>query len=141
MNLYREESSNPKWNAQRNLQGRTHYVDDDTLRFHHSKVLSTFITDNGLLFSLVESCALDMNNTKRCFRYVIFNIFGTVVERQSLKDSYSSRKVAERKMWRALNELKAVDLTLIAIGHAEGRYQEEMQRLRNEVRNLQNKAA
>ncbi len=37
MNLYRSESNNPKWNAQSNLSGRTHYVDEDTLRWHKSR--------------------------------------------------------------------------------------------------------
>lgn len=32
-NLYRNEASDPRDNAQRNLSGRTHYVDDDTLRW------------------------------------------------------------------------------------------------------------
>lgn len=35
--LYREQGNNPKYHAQRNLQGRTHYVDDDTLRFHKAE--------------------------------------------------------------------------------------------------------
>jgi len=38
MKLFTRESGDPKTNAQRNLMGRTHYVDDATLRFHASRV-------------------------------------------------------------------------------------------------------
>ena len=39
-NKYSEESYNPKRNAQANLAGRSHFVDDDTLRFFAGRVLS-----------------------------------------------------------------------------------------------------
>ncbi|KAH2035914.1 hypothetical protein KXW51_006159, partial [Aspergillus fumigatus] len=75
--LFRTESHDPKTNAQRNLCGRTHYVDDDNLRFHKSRVISARVVDNGLLFAIVTSDALDFENRKRGFRYVIFDVFGT----------------------------------------------------------------
>lgn len=80
MQLYEcKNYSNAKYDAQLNLEGRTHYVDDDSLRFHHAKVLETRVHYNGLLFSLIESTGLDMHNTKRGFRYVIFDLFGNVI--------------------------------------------------------------
>ena len=84
MNLYRDESSYPKANAQLNLCGRTHYVDDDTLRWHKSRVISTHVTDGGLLFAIVTSDALDMDNKRRGFRYVVFGLFGNVLARTEL---------------------------------------------------------
>jgi hypothetical protein len=68
-----------KTNAQRNLSGRTHYVDPDTLRFFHSRLVHTEIHAEGLLFALVESVAEDMGNTTRGFRFVMFDLFGTVI--------------------------------------------------------------
>ncbi len=65
MRLYEKRHYMPRENAQNNLIGRTHYVDDDSLRFHKSKILSTYVTDGGLLFTLIESCSLDYNNSKR----------------------------------------------------------------------------
>ena len=115
MNLYREESSNPKWNAQRNLEGRTHYVDDNTLRFHHSRVLSAKTADNGLLFALVESVALDIDNTARGYRGVIFDVFGNVLDRPDLADSYKSRKAATAALLDALEKINAKKHTLKAI--------------------------
>lgn len=135
-NLYREESSYATINAQRNLCGRTHYVDPDTLRYHKSRVLSTHITDGGLLFALVESAAMDMNNTKRGFRYVIFDVFGTVLDRLSLGDSFKTRKAATKAMWNALNTFDARKVTTEAIASASRNHAMEMKRLALEVSKL-----
>lgn len=137
MNLYRTESSNAKWNAQRNLSGRTHYVDDDTLRYHKSRILGTWMTDNGLLFALVESCSLDMNNTKRGFRPVIFDIFGTVInDRAKLEDCFTTRKAAEHAMWVELSKIDAKAHTLKAIDEQEYSHKQECQNMRVKVREL-----
>lgn len=95
ISLYTHKSCTPKWNAQQNLQGRTHYVDDDTLRWHHSRVLSSSTRGWGLLFSITTSDAADMHNSKRGFRCVVFDVFGTVVYRPDLEGMYSTRKAAE----------------------------------------------
>jgi hypothetical protein len=111
MNLYENKSSNPKWNAQANLEGRTHYVDDDTLRFHKARILSTAITDGGLLFALVESYAVDPDNRQRAFRPVIFDVFGNVVVRLKIEDGYKTSKQAITAMWDALNAISAIETT------------------------------
>jgi hypothetical protein len=36
----REYSDNPTISAQKNLEGRTHYVDPQTLKYHGSRILS-----------------------------------------------------------------------------------------------------
>ena len=115
MNLYRNESSNPKWNAQRNLSGRTHYVDDDTLRFHKSRVISARHTDGGLMFAIVTSDQLDYAGTKRGFRYVIFDIFGTVLARTEMEQAHRKSDTATKAMWNHLNSIDAKAVTLAAI--------------------------
>lgn len=90
------ESSDAKWNAQRNLSGKTHYVDDDTLRWHKSRVLSSGNHAGGLLFRLVCSDAMDMHNTRRGFRVVWFDVFGTCVTRPDLDECKATRKAAEK---------------------------------------------
>ena len=113
---YTDSSYDPKWNAQKNLMGRTHYVDDDTLRFHKSRILCSDPLQDGLLFGLVESVSLDMNNTKRGFRYVMFDIFGTVVgTRASLDDCYKSSNAARKAMIEEAGTLNANALTLAGI--------------------------
>lgn len=131
--LYRNESSNPKWNAQRNLAGRTHYVDDDTLRFHKSRVLSARHTDEGLLFAIVTSDALDHDNRKRGFRYVIFDLFGHTVDRPDLEYAYTTSQRATQGMWDALNKIDAKALTLVAIEREELAQFAEMNTLRATV--------
>jgi hypothetical protein len=72
--------------AQRNLAGRSHYVDDDTLRFFHARILNARPVAQGLILCLIESVAGDINNRSRGFRFVAFDIFGTVVTDHSNLD-------------------------------------------------------
>jgi hypothetical protein len=91
-NLYYSESRYPKVNAQKNLAGRTHYVDDDTLKYHKSRVMSAHALEHGLLFGIVTADALNAENTKRGFRYVVFDVFGHVVARASIWRAPTGRK-------------------------------------------------
>lgn len=88
--LFTQQSSDPKHNAQRALSGITHYADDDTLKWHKARILSTAILAEGLLFRIAESCALDMNNTKRGTRCVVFDVFGTAVYRPDLENTFKT---------------------------------------------------
>ena len=107
--LYRNQSYQPKYNAQVNLQGRTHYVDDQTLKFHYSRIVNTFETDGGLLFALIESCTLNHQNTTRGFRYVVFDIFGHVIAKPDLDEAHKTHDKAKAAMWNALNAIDAVE--------------------------------
>lgn len=133
MKLYQNDGSSPKFNAQGNLIGRTHYVDDETLRWHKSRIISARCTDGGLLFAIVTSDALDMNNTKRGYRYAIFDLFGTVLGRPTLEESFKSSARAEKAMWAALDAIDAVAVTTAAIERSQEDYAKEMQRLRETV--------
>jgi len=85
-----------KYNAQRNLQGKSHYADNDTLRYHHARILNSNAILDGLFFKIVESVALDMHNTKRGFRVVVFDLFGNTVERKDLDQCFKTKKAAEK---------------------------------------------
>jgi len=63
--------------AQRNLEGRTHYADDATLKFFHARILRCGPAHDGAVLGMVESVAADMNNTRRIFRFTVFDVFGT----------------------------------------------------------------
>lgn len=76
-----------KFNAQSNLTGRTHYADDSTLKFFHARINSCRVAHEGLVFAMVESVAEDMNNSRRGFRFVAFDIFGAVINDRSSTDS------------------------------------------------------
>jgi hypothetical protein len=136
MELFSEKSSDTKYNAQRNLEGRTHYVDDDSLRFHKSRILSTHVGSNGLIFALIESYAADYQNTRRLFRPVVFDIFGTVISRVELEEGYKSKEAARKKLDEILNSIDAQDHTLKAIDKQQKYYIDECQRMRAKVSEL-----
>jgi hypothetical protein len=139
--LFTNESDYPLVNAQRNLMGRTHYVDPDTLRFHKSKVLACKITDNGLLCAIVTSDSMDYQNTKRGFRYAIFDIFGTCLGRPDLADSYKTKAQATKAMWDAVNAIDAKAVTLAAIACQRGWLTAELERLQGTVDAMEDRPA
>lgn len=133
MNLYKNESSYPKVNAQQNLQGRTHYVDDGTLRFHKARILSAKATCNGLLFYIIESCAATMDGSKRIFRHVIFDIAGNTLSRPDLEHGHKTRAAAEKEMWTELEKIDAKASALAAVDRAEKYAREEYARIRESI--------
>ena len=140
MHFYRVEHSDPKYDAQRNLSGRTHYVDDDTLRYHKSRIISSQVAADGLLYAIVESYAVDPN--QRAFRPVIFDVFGTVITRCKLEDGFKTSKAAIRSMRAELSTLDAHVITSNAIDNEEKYAMREYADMRAKLANImQRKAA
>ena len=83
-----------KYSAQRNLDGKTHYADDDTLKFFHARINSCRTECNGLVLILIESAAKDMNNSARGHRFVAFDLFGTVLNDRDHVDAMRSKSDA-----------------------------------------------
>ncbi len=137
MTLYKDESSNPTLNAQRNLMGRTHFVDPDTLRFHKSKVISARHTHNGLLFAIVTSDSLNYENTKRGFSFAIFDLFGHCLERPNVENAFRTSKQATKAMWDAVNAIDAKAISLKAIEQNAMRHVIEMTELTETVSKLE----
>lgn len=132
MQLFSNQSGDPKTNAQRNLCGRTHYVDADSLRFHKSRIISAQHVAAGLLFAIVTSDAKDYEGRERGFRYVIFNLFGKVIERNPDKidlEWFKSSARASKAMWTALNAMDARAITREAIERATRQHADEMAEL------------
>ena len=92
------KSSDHKRNAQENLQGRTHYAEDQTLQYFKARIVSSAADADGLFFKMVESVAIDYDNTRRGFRVVVFDLFGYVVHRPSF-DECTSTSAAAVKLW------------------------------------------
>jgi hypothetical protein len=97
--LYTEKYSNPAANAQENLAGRTHYADPQTLRYHKSRILSARPVSMGAFFLILESCAIDYQNTRRGFRAVLFDLAGESVYRPSLDETHKTRDKASAAFW------------------------------------------
>ncbi len=98
VSLFTHKSCDPKYDAQQNLSGRTHYVEDDTLRWHHSRINGARIVEgsHGLLYRIAESCALDMHNRNRGSRCVVFDVFGTTVYHPDLENTFSTSDKARK---------------------------------------------
>ena len=136
--LYKNEWSMPKVNAQDNLEGRTHYVEPSTLRFFNSRIVSALPVSNGAFYKIVESLSLDHNHTKRGFRAVLFDIFGTVVYRPNLEECFTSTEKANKGFFwwfETFNEVEhyqqAIDGKLKKLENEEGKLSEILQTLRN----------
>lgn len=119
-----------KTTAQRNLNGKTHYVDDDTLRYHKSRILDCYDVNHGTLFALIESCALDMYNTRRGFRFVVFDLAGQTLGRASLEETFKSNKAATAAMWDWLNDFDVVT-------HYKDKLRDEIRRDENRIAEMQ----
>lgn len=96
--LYSDKSSDHKRNAQQNLQGRTHYAEDETLKFFKARIVSAHADNDGLFFKIVESVALDYDNTRRGFRVIVFDLFGQPIYRPTF-DECTSTQAAAVKLW------------------------------------------
>jgi hypothetical protein len=88
--------SKPKHEAQDALMGRTHYVDDSTLRYFHARITDARPIMEGLFFEIMESSSKDMHNTARGFRVVVFDVFGEPVYRPSIDDMKSTSAAAHK---------------------------------------------
>ena len=137
MRLYQSMyRSSAKYEAQDQLKGRTHYVDDDSLRFHHCRIIQCDISHNGMLFWLIESVSMDMNNTKRGFRYVVFDVFGNVISRHDLKDCVSTSKKAYKELKEFLATVNALEITQNAIEAAKKNDQRNYDFLNEQLKNI-----
>jgi hypothetical protein len=126
------KSCDPKYNAQRNLSGITHYVEDDTLKWHHSRISSSNALFGGLLFRCVMSDSLDMHNTKRGFRAVVHDVFGTCVSRPELENAFPTSA-------KALSASEAESIDLVA--HYRKAIAEQMTRAQDKLNELKEAAA
>jgi hypothetical protein len=94
--LYGYQSCDTKRNAQINLDGRTHFADDGTLRYFKSRIVGACAIADGLLFKLTESSAMDMHGQSRGFRVHVFDLFGTHVFGVDIDKASKTRNQAER---------------------------------------------
>lgn len=123
--------------AQRNLAGRSHYAEDDTLRFFHARILRARPECHGLLFVLVESVAADMRNTSRGFRFVVFDIFGTVINDRPALDTDSLYKSSDKASAAAADWLESFDVAT----HYRGAIADRVARLEREAATMREAVA
>ena len=101
-------SYNAKSMAQRNLSGRTHYADDDTLRFFHARIYSARVECRGLVLVLLESVAADVDDRwTRGHRFAAFDLFGTCIARADME---SLHKTGDKARQAAAEWLESFDV-------------------------------
>jgi hypothetical protein len=86
-------------NAQAMLSGRTHYVDDSTLRYFNSRITSAQPSTFGLFFLITESVGRESYGGKRGFRTVLFDINGQTVYRPSLEELENTSTKAQKTFY------------------------------------------
>ena len=128
--LYKDRYySDPTAKAQDQLSGRTHYADPNTLRFFHARILRASPVCSGLLFRVVESVAADSDNNRRVFRFVVFDVWGAVVTRPELDDSFSSTDKALKAFDQWLAGFDLVDYYRVQLADRAKLTQAEADRL------------
>lgn len=86
-------------NAQAMLSGRTHYVDDSTLRYFNSRITGAQPSCFGLFYVITESVGRDSYNGARGFRTVLFDINGQTVYRPSLEELEPTSTKAQKTFY------------------------------------------
>ena len=121
--------SDPTAKAQDQLSGRTHYADPDTLRFFHARILRASPVCSGLLFRIVESVAADPDNNRRVFRFVVFDVWGNVIEKSDFENSFSSTDKALKAFDQWLSGFNLVEYYRVEMAARVKRTQAEADRL------------
>ena len=85
-----------------------------------------------MAYSFIGS-SVDYQNTKREFRYVLFDLNGTVIDRHELGEGFTSKDKAKTAMFAALDKLDAKSITNAAIDRAQKIAAEEFDELRAKV--------
>ena len=127
--LYADRRSNPLAAAQDQLTGRTHYVDPQTLRYFHSRILGARSFCHGLIYRIIESTARDYDNSSRGFRYVVFDVWGQVVARPDLSDTVRTSDKARAEFDNWLGQFDPVSYYAERCAQRAARAMKEAQRL------------
>ena len=126
---YRQESYMALYDAQRNLSGRTHYVDADTLRYFKARINYAYPEAGGLLYTIVESVLHP--SFGRVHRFVVFDVFGNVISPRTEDDAFrktSRQAITALKKW--LSEFDAIAHTKTAAGGLAVRLSVEVKNLK-----------
>ena len=96
---FRLESCYPNYNAERNLQGRTHFADPETLKYFKSRILHSGMTEDKLVFWLVESNRSKPFEPEKNKRFVAFDVFGKQLFERDSWHKTSKAALADGKKW------------------------------------------
>ena len=127
--LFTNEHYLPKYKAQNNLAGLTHYYDEETLKYFSARILKCSILHDGLILGTIESFANPEHG--RVKRVVFFNIFGDVVNHDTREDFFKSSKLVEKHFLEVANSLDANQITIDALQNKANQLKRELQSIKN----------
>lgn len=140
LNLYREESAFPRENAQENLRGRTHYASDEALRRHKAHIVDAADARGGLLFAIVETAPSLTKEPRRYYRFVIFDLFGYVINGPGGSPEYPSPAKAKAALRAALGAIDAIGETRLGIDRDKSRHAADIARLERHLERVESGA-
>ena len=111
------------------LEGRTHYFDPATTRFHKARVVKLAALCDGAILDAIETYAANYENTRRVYRPVFFALDGFVQDCPTLDESYKTRAAAERAFWAHVETLNPAQELAAAIARRRKELQRELEQL------------
>jgi hypothetical protein len=111
---FKEQYMHPRGDAQVNLRGRSHYVDDETLRYFKARINYARPHCGGLLYAIVESfeCFVTGEDHEvRRHRGVVFDITGSIVYHPTSDESFKTSKAAQVAMQAFIDSFDAIKQT------------------------------
>lgn len=136
VNLFSNCSGDPKRDTQSNLAGRTHWASDDTLKFFHSRIVGRGVLCDGALFFVISSDALDYLNTRRGFRWHLFDAFGSHVAGPDIENAFKSSDAARKAFWEFFNAFDAEAYYADVLAKRADKLSREAIELKNAAREL-----
>ena len=133
--LFDQNGYHAKTSAQRNLQGKTHYADDDTLRFFSARINRCRPLFGGLILMICETTADGPGRSSRGHRCVAFDLFGAVInDRRGLDQLHASSD-------KALREFESWAESFDPLAHYRQAMDDRAKRLHREAAHLEKAAA
>jgi len=132
----RQYSDNPTISAQKNLEGRTHYVEPSTLKWHGARILSALPVSDGAFFKIIETVNVEYTNKKRGYRAVVFDLFGTVIYHPKLEDTFTNKEKAEKAFYAWFDQFDEIGHYQYAISQTITRLNKEAQSLADILQSL-----
>lgn len=137
IHLYKERTGLPLNQAQRNLNERTDYVADNTLKAWAGQVHAVHVMDEGLVLGIVESFQKGATkDSGRAFRPVFFDVFGRTIYRPENNEAFDTQKQAMADFWKQADEVNAIEETIEGLKAKYEEIQEECKAYKDAVEEL-----
>lgn len=115
---YKEHYMHERGDAQLNLSGRSHYVNDEALKYFKARINYARPHHGGLLYAIIESfeCFVTGEDSEvRRHRGVVFDITGGIVYHPNGDESFKTSKAAKVAMQSFLDSFDSIKHTREAL--------------------------